>query len=81
MENRPGLVIAFAAEAEDHIRHARSKLVRKGVDAIVANDISNMGSCSANGWWVTGTDEQPIRTASKYEFAQQILKHITEFNR
>ena len=81
MKNRPGRVIAFAAEAEDHVRHARGKLKRKGVDAIVANDISNMGSVSASGWWVTNEDEQPIHTASKLEFTQQIFKHIMESNR
>ena len=81
MKNRPVQVVAFAAEAEYHIQHARSKLVQKGVDAIVANDISNMGSASASGWWVTGEDEQPIHTTSKYEFAQQIFKHIMESNR
>jgi phosphopantothenoylcysteine decarboxylase/phosphopantothenate--cysteine ligase len=81
MENRPGRVIAFAAEAEDHIRHARSKLLHKGVDVIVANDIANMGSASASGWWVTGEDERHIHTTSKHEFAQQIFKHIMESNR
>lgn len=81
MENRPGRVIAFAAEAADHIQHARNKLARKDVDAIVANDISNMGSDKASGWWVTAEDEQPIDTASKPEFAQQIFKHIMESNR
>jgi phosphopantothenoylcysteine decarboxylase/phosphopantothenate--cysteine ligase len=81
MNNRPGQVIAFAAEAEDHIRNARNKLAQKGVDAIVANDISNMSSASASGWWITGEDEQPIQTASKYEFAQHIFKHIMEFNK
>lgn len=81
MENRPGQVIAFAAEAENHTLHARAKLEDKGVDAIVANDISNMGSSSASGWWVTASDEQPIRTTSKFEFAQQIFKLITESNR
>jgi len=81
MENRPGRVIAFAAEAADHIRHARGKLARKGVDAIVANDISNMGSANASGWWVTAEKEQPVQTTGKLEFAQQIFKHIMESNR
>lgn len=81
MENRPDRVIAFAAEAIDHIRHARAKMEKKGVDAIVANDISNMGSSNASGWWVTVEDEQLIHTTSKYEFAQQIFKYIMEPNR
>ncbi|MDR3437532.1 bifunctional phosphopantothenoylcysteine decarboxylase/phosphopantothenate--cysteine ligase CoaBC [Telmatospirillum sp.] len=37
---RPKLVIGFAAETQDLIDHARAKLVRKGCDLIVANDVS-----------------------------------------
>ena len=81
MENRPGRVIAFAAEATDHIRHAKAKMEIKGVDAIVANDISNMGSSNASGWWITAKDEKPIHTTSKHEFAQQVFKYIMESNR
>ncbi len=38
--NRPKLVIGFAAETENLIANARSKLARKGCDWIVANDVS-----------------------------------------
>ncbi len=78
MENRPGRVIAFAAEAEDHIEHARIKLTRKGVDAIIANDISNMGSDKAGGWWVSDEGAIVIDSDSKFDFAQSIIKHIME---
>ncbi len=37
---RPGLVIGFAAETDDVIRHATEKRARKGCDWIVANDVS-----------------------------------------
>ncbi len=37
---RPRLVVGFAAETTDLIRHAQEKLVRKGCDLIVANDVS-----------------------------------------
>ena len=37
---RPPLVIGFAAETEHVIENARDKLVRKGCDWIVANDVS-----------------------------------------
>jgi len=37
---RPRLVVGFAAETSDLIRHAQEKLVRKGCDLIVANDVS-----------------------------------------
>ena len=37
---RPKLVVGFAAESEDLLANARSKLVKKGLDLLVANDIS-----------------------------------------
>ncbi|GLI93894.1 phosphopantothenate synthase [Methylocystis echinoides] len=37
---RPRLVVGFAAETQDVIAHAREKLIRKGCDLIVANDVS-----------------------------------------
>lgn len=38
------LVIGFAAETGDLINHARAKLERKGLDAIVANDVTLAGA-------------------------------------
>ncbi|MDX6272436.1 MAG: phosphopantothenoylcysteine decarboxylase / phosphopantothenate---cysteine ligase [Acidobacteriota bacterium] len=38
------LVIGFAAESENVVAHAREKLVRKKLDAIVANDITREGA-------------------------------------
>jgi phosphopantothenoylcysteine decarboxylase/phosphopantothenate--cysteine ligase len=40
---RPQLVVGFAAETENLIENAKSKLVRKGCDWIVANDVSPEG--------------------------------------
>ncbi|MCJ8138827.1 bifunctional phosphopantothenoylcysteine decarboxylase/phosphopantothenate--cysteine ligase CoaBC [Falsirhodobacter halotolerans] len=39
-ENRPRLVVGFAAETHDVLTHAQDKLRRKGCDWIVANDVS-----------------------------------------
>jgi phosphopantothenoylcysteine decarboxylase / phosphopantothenate---cysteine ligase len=39
-ERRPRLVVGFAAETENLIANAQSKLQRKGCDWIVANDVS-----------------------------------------
>ncbi len=39
-DNRPPLVIGFAAETEHLIDNAKAKLARKGCDWIVANDVS-----------------------------------------
>jgi phosphopantothenoylcysteine decarboxylase / phosphopantothenate---cysteine ligase len=38
--DRPKLVVGFAAETDDVIRHATAKRLRKGCDWIVANDVS-----------------------------------------
>ena len=37
------LIIGFAAETEDALAHGRDKLLRKGADAIVLNDVSREG--------------------------------------
>ncbi|MCP5180852.1 MAG: bifunctional phosphopantothenoylcysteine decarboxylase/phosphopantothenate--cysteine ligase CoaBC [Pseudomonadales bacterium] len=39
--SRPPLVVGFAAETHDALDHAREKRVRKGLDAIVVNDVSD----------------------------------------
>jgi phosphopantothenoylcysteine decarboxylase/phosphopantothenate--cysteine ligase len=39
-DDRPGLVVGFAAETENVIENARAKLARKGCDLIVANDVA-----------------------------------------
>ena len=54
---RPRLVIGFAAETEDLIKHAQEKLKTKGCDWIVANDISQAG--------VMGGDENTIHIVTK----------------
>ena len=39
-EDRPTLVVGFAAETRDVVENARAKLGRKGCDLVVANDVS-----------------------------------------
>lgn len=55
-ENRPGLVVGFAAETNDVEAHAQAKLERKGCDLIVANDVSGD---------VMGGDQNEIALISK----------------
>ena len=47
-KNRPELVIGFAAETDDLIKNAKSKLYQKGCDIIVANKINNKSSVFGN---------------------------------
>jgi phosphopantothenoylcysteine decarboxylase/phosphopantothenate--cysteine ligase len=44
LAGRAPVVIGFAAETEDVVRHAAQKLSEKGCDLIVANDVSERGS-------------------------------------
>lgn len=78
MDDRPVHVVAFAAESADHTKHARDKLARKAVDAIFANDVNNMGSSSAGGFWITQQQEKSIDSLPKAQLAEKIIKHIME---
>jgi phosphopantothenoylcysteine decarboxylase / phosphopantothenate---cysteine ligase len=60
---RPKLVIGFAAETQNLIDNATSKLARKGADMIVANDVStSTGIGGAQG--VMGGDRNRVRIVS-----------------
>ncbi|NBC36549.1 bifunctional phosphopantothenoylcysteine decarboxylase/phosphopantothenate--cysteine ligase CoaBC [Novosphingobium sp. FSY-8] len=56
---RPRLVVGFAAETQDVIPHAQSKLIRKGADWIIANDVSG-----APGNSVMGGDRNAVHIVS-----------------
>ncbi len=75
---RPGtLVIAFAAEMADLAANARAKLLRKGVDAIVVNDVSAVGigfDAERNaGLWLTRESMTEFAESSKQVMAHRIL--------
>lgn len=55
---RPRLVVGFAAETEKVVEHAKAKLVSKGCDLIVANDVS-----AASG--VMGGDRNSVHLISR----------------
>jgi len=59
---RPRLVIGFAAETENLIENARAKLLKKGCDWIVANDVST-GTATFGG----GSNEVHIVSAAGVE--------------
>ncbi len=75
------LVIAFAAEMGLDVVRAREKLERKGVDAIVLNDISrsDLGFDSERnaGLLLTGDTKVELREATKEEFAGKVLDQIS----
>jgi phosphopantothenoylcysteine decarboxylase/phosphopantothenate--cysteine ligase len=79
----PGtLVIAFAAEMNANVERAREKLVAKGADAIVLNDVSRPGigfdSDRNAATFVTREGAVEIPEMSKREMADRILDRVME---
>ena len=75
------LLVGFAAETGDLLAHARNKLEKKGVDLIVANDVTAPGAGfgrDTNVVWLLdrsgGVEELPC--LPKDEVAARLLDHI-----
>ncbi len=70
------VVVGFAAETEDVLANAREKLVRKGADLIVANDVSCgavFGADDDEAWLVSADDAVAWPKMSKRALAERIL--------
>jgi len=75
------LLIGFAAETEKLVEHAREKLVRKGADMIVANDVGQggaFGSAENEVILVTKEGEQRLARASKDAIAHSLWDRVLE---
>jgi phosphopantothenoylcysteine decarboxylase/phosphopantothenate--cysteine ligase len=74
------LVIGFAAETENVLANGRAKLERKGVDAVVVNDVSCEGlgfeSERNAGSFVTREGEVEFPAMSKAAMAERILDEV-----
>ena len=81
-ENRPNLVIGFAAETNDLLTNARLKLKNKGCDWIVANKVNaesnNMGGGENEVIIIKINEEIKITRQSKERIAKVICKKIVE---
>ncbi len=79
---RPNLVIAFAAETEAVVEHARKKHETKGADWILANDVSAdtgiMGGDRTKVHLVTGAGVEDWPAMSKDEMAARLLGRASE---
>lgn len=75
-------VVGFAAETQDVESYARGKLERKGLDAIVANDVSrsDVGFNSDNNeaWWISADTSKTFSIRSKTQLARDIVAAIAE---
>ena len=80
-QERP-FTVGFAAETNELLKHAREKMLRKGLDMIVANDVSNksIGFNSDNNeatvLWPDG--EQVLALSGKGAMARQIIRLIAQ---
>ncbi|WP_422372308.1 bifunctional phosphopantothenoylcysteine decarboxylase/phosphopantothenate--cysteine ligase CoaBC [Hoeflea sp.] len=81
-ENRPKLVVGFAAETADVISNAQAKLARKGADFIVANDVSPqtgiMGGDRNRVRIVSNDGVEDWPDLSKDEVAERLAARIAE---
>jgi phosphopantothenoylcysteine decarboxylase/phosphopantothenate--cysteine ligase len=79
---RPRLVIGFAAETDHLIEHAKAKLLRKGCDWILANDVSTesgvMGGDRNTVHLVTARGVESWPPQSKDEVARALVDRIAE---
>jgi phosphopantothenoylcysteine decarboxylase/phosphopantothenate--cysteine ligase len=81
-KNRPQLVVGFAAETDNVIENATSKLARKGCDWIVANDVSPetgiMGGTENAVTLIYDGNADVWPRMGKSEVAQKLANRIAE---
>ncbi|MFT6931573.1 MAG: phosphopantothenoylcysteine decarboxylase/phosphopantothenate--cysteine ligase [Paracoccaceae bacterium] len=79
---RPPLVVGFAAETSDVVDNAKGKLVRKGCDWIVANDVSPetgiMGGTENKIHLVTANGVEDWPRLTKVETARRLAVRIAD---
>jgi phosphopantothenoylcysteine decarboxylase / phosphopantothenate---cysteine ligase len=78
-------LIGFAAQTGDFVTPAREKLVRKGLDAIVANPVdqaaSGFGSNTNQAVIISQTGQQAISLCGKLAMAHQIWDFVRVMGR
>jgi len=82
-KNKPAgqVLVGFAAETENLVAHAQSKLERKGADLIVANDVSQDGvgfAHTTNAVTLVARGAEPVEVAlaDKRSIARSILNAV-----
>ncbi len=83
---RPGqLIVGFAAETQNQMENGRAKLLKKGVDAIVVNDVAGGGAgidADTNAaTFLTPTTAIDLPEIPKRELADRILDEILTLRR
>jgi phosphopantothenoylcysteine decarboxylase / phosphopantothenate---cysteine ligase len=85
-QRRPGqLIIGFAAETQNTTENGRAKLLRKGADAIVVNDVSGEGvgidSDRNAATFLTASTSIELPEMTKRKLADRILDEISALRR
>jgi phosphopantothenoylcysteine decarboxylase/phosphopantothenate--cysteine ligase len=84
-QRRPGqLIIGFAAETENRMKNGRAKLLRKGADAIVVNQVAAGVGIEADtnaATFLTPTTSIELHEMPKRELADRILDEILTLRR
>ena len=79
-DKRPRVVVGFAAETEKVIEHAKAKLVKKGCDLIVANDVSPekgvFGGDNNTVHIVTNNNVETWPSMSKQDVAKKLMARL-----
>jgi phosphopantothenoylcysteine decarboxylase / phosphopantothenate---cysteine ligase len=77
---RPKLLVGFAAETENMAENAKAKLVRKGCDWIVANDVSGdvMGGEGNTVHIVTAAGVESWKRMAKGDVAERLADRVLD---
>ena len=81
LPNKP-FTLGFAAETQNVVAYARTKLASKNLDMIAANDVSNSDigfNSDENALTLISKDsEHKLAQTSKTKLAQQLIEHVAE---
>ena len=77
------MIVGFAAETEELVSHAQSKLERKNVDVIVANDVSAPQVGFAHDTnevtiFIADGCQRHISLRSKQQIAEEVLNTVAQ---
>ena len=79
------LIVAFAAESNDVLEYARSKMKQKKLDIVVANDITKEGAgfnTDTNiATILTSSGENELPLMPKRDLADKILDEVVELRK
>jgi len=81
-QQRPQVVVGFAAETENLIENAQSKRAAKGCDLVVANDVNDgavFGQDHNTAHFVTENESRDLGTLSKSQLGIEISLWISAF--